>query len=79
MALPAKPPTKLPTDGRHITYTLQYRKCGKQKRGHCRACEQGPGHGPYWFAYYRDPGPYGKLHSAYVGKERPDQGGEETP
>ena len=52
-------------DGR--TYRQQYRKCkgsngtttdGKVK--HCRVCEEGPGHGPYWYA-----------DSQYIGKVLP--------
>jgi hypothetical protein len=44
--------------------------CGK---GRCRKCAEGPGHGPYWYRYYRRDG---KLVSKYVGKERPAAGGD---
>ena len=54
----------LPTD-LHITYQLQYRKCGKPT---CGTCKRGPGHGPYWYAYWRE-GP--KLRSGYIGKIQP--------
>lgn len=38
-------------EGAHVSYQFQYRKCGK-----CAACEQGPGHGPYFYGYWRVPG-----------------------
>ncbi len=50
----------------HITYQLQYRKCGKLTC-HCHD-RKDPGHGPYWYGYYR----MGKeLRSFYVGKLAP--------
>src|SRR5690348_16874536 len=57
--------TKLPTD-LHITYQLQFRKCGKPS---CGTCKRGPGHGPYWYAYWREGN---KLRSGYIGKVRPN-------
>lgn len=54
--------TPLPCD-QHITYQLQYRKCGKQT---CRTCREGQGHGPYWYAYWREGS---RLKSGYIGKE----------
>lgn len=54
----------LPAD-RHITYQHQYRKCGKRC---CSTCRTTPGHGPYWYGYWRE---NGRLHSVYIGKERP--------
>jgi hypothetical protein len=62
--------TQLPSD-HTITYQLQYRKCGKPT---CRTCRMGPGHGPYWYAYWRDGS---RIHSAYIGKVRPSS--LETP
>lgn len=59
----------LPSD-RHITYQLQYRKCGKGDR--CSTCRDGVGHGPYWYGYWRDGG---RLRSAYFGKEMPAEAG----
>src|SRR6476661_6063225 len=56
--------TKLPTD-LHITYQLQYRKCGKPT---CGTCKRGPGHGPYWYAYWREGA---RLRSGYIGKVCP--------
>jgi uncharacterized protein DUF6788 len=55
---------KLPTD-LHITYQLQFRKCGKPS---CGTCKRGSGHGPYWYAYWREGS---KLRSGYVGKIQP--------
>ena len=52
---------KLATErrGHHITYQLQYRKCKRD----CR-CNNGAGHGPYMYGYYRE---NGRLKSFYVG------------
>ena len=55
---------KLPT-GLHITYQLQYRKCGKPS---CGTCKRSPGHGPYWYAYWREGT---RLRSGYIGKVCP--------
>src|SRR5579884_4194597 len=55
---------QLPTN-QNITYQLQFRKCGKPS---CGACKRGPGHGPYWYAYWREGN---KLRSGYIGKVRP--------
>ncbi|HLI87272.1 MAG TPA: DUF6788 family protein [Ktedonobacteraceae bacterium] len=57
--------TKIP-DNQHVTYQLQYRKCGKAS---CSTCRSGQGHGPYWYAYWREGS---RLRSGYVGKKRPD-------
>ncbi len=57
---------ELPND-QHITYQLQYRKCGKTS---CSTCRTGQGHGPYWYAYWRDGS---RLRSGYVGKIPPTQ------
>ena len=53
--------TQLPGD-QHITYQLQYRKCGKRT---CSTCRGGQGHGPYWYAYWREGS---HLKSGYIGK-----------
>ena len=55
-----------PTDA-HITYSQQYRRCGKPLCSRCSGDQ--PGHGPYWFAYWRTEG---RLHSRYLGKNAPD-------
>jgi hypothetical protein len=49
----------------HITYQLQYRKCGKLS---CGTCRDGQGHGPYWYAYWREGS---RLRSGYIGKVQP--------
>jgi hypothetical protein len=58
--------TDIPMD-QHITYQLQYRKCGKAS---CSTCRNGQGHGPYWYAYWREGS---RLRSGYVGKVHPTQ------
>jgi len=57
--------TQLPA-GQHITYQLQYRKCGKPT---CGTCKMGSGHGPYWYAYWREGA---RLRSGYIGKVQPE-------
>lgn len=54
---------KIPSD-QHVTYQLQYRKCGKAS---CTTCRDGQGHGPYWYAYWRQGT---RLKSSYVGKNK---------
>ncbi len=49
----------------HITYQLQHRKCGKTS---CSTCREGQGHGPYWYAYWREGS---RLRSGYIGKVQP--------
>ena len=58
--------TQLPND-QHITYQLQYRKCGKAS---CSTCRDGQGHGPYWYAYWREGT---RLRSGYIGKVSPEE------
>ena len=53
-------------NNQHITYQLQYRKCGKPS---CKTCRDGKGHGPYWYAYWREGS---RLRSGYIGKTPPD-------
>ncbi|WP_371859985.1 DUF6788 family protein [Thermosporothrix hazakensis] len=55
---------EIPSD-QHITYQLQYRKCGKSS---CSTCKNGQGHGPYWYAYWREGS---RLRSGYIGKVHP--------
>ena len=64
--------TDIPSD-QHITYQLQYRKCGKAS---CSTCRNGQGHGPYWYAYWREGS---RLRSGYVGKVHPHLQGQTTP
>jgi hypothetical protein len=53
-----------PTD-EHITYHLEYRKCGRPS---CRTCRMGPGHGPYWYASWRNGS---QVYSLFIGTVRP--------
>ncbi len=48
---------------RHYTYRQEYVKCGKEG---CK-CARGKGHGPYWYAYWKE---QGKLKKRYLGKTR---------
>jgi hypothetical protein len=64
--------TEIPGD-QHITYQLQYRKCGKAS---CSTCRNTQGHGPYWYAYWREGS---RLRSGYVGKVHPHLRGQSTP
>jgi len=50
----------------HVTYSQQYRRCGKADCARCTA--GGLGHGPYWYAYWREDG---RMRSRYLGKEAP--------
>ena len=55
-----------PSPDQRITYSQQFRRCG---RAACPRCGQGlPGHGPYWYAYWREEG---RLRSRYIGKQAP--------
>lgn len=56
--------TEIPND-QYITYQLQHRKCGKPS---CSTCRTGQGHGPYWYAYWREGS---RLRSKYIGKAQP--------
>ncbi len=56
-------PGKAGTAKRHYTYRPEYVKCGK--RG-C-SCTKGKGHGPYWYAYWKEGG---TLKKKYLGKTR---------
>ncbi|HVA92306.1 MAG TPA: BTAD domain-containing putative transcriptional regulator, partial [Chloroflexota bacterium] len=58
--------TKLPPSTAHVTYSRQYRRCRKPGCGQC--ADGNPGHGPYWFAYWRE---NGRLFSRYLGKTMP--------
>ena len=60
-------------DDREVTYELQYRRCGRE---HCRCRDptDNPGHGPYWYAFYRVRDGHGgtRVKSVYVGKPTDD-------
>ncbi len=46
------------------TYRQEYVRCGKAR---CRTCTSGPGHGPYWYAYWSE---QGRKRKQYIGKQR---------
>ncbi len=48
-----------------VTYRQQYTRCGKER---CRKCREGPGHGPYWYAYWSE---NGRTISKYIGAHLP--------
>lgn len=59
-------PPRDPPPGAHITYSRQFRRC---RRPTCPSCAPGaPGHGPYWYAYWRE---QGRVRSRYLGKLPP--------
>ncbi len=62
------------TNNRHkrIKYHLQKTLCGKKN---CRRCQEGKGHGPYWFAYQTI---NGKSIRRYIGKSLPANTEEES-
>jgi hypothetical protein len=49
----------------HKTYRQRFITCGKAG---CHTCTGGPGHGPYWYAYWREGT---NVRSTYIGKQRP--------
>lgn len=49
-----------------VSYRQQRRRCNRSGCASCR--DGGPGHGPYWYAYWRE---NGHLRSRYVGKSLP--------
>jgi predicted ATPase/DNA-binding SARP family transcriptional activator len=58
----------------HVSYSRQYRRCAKPG---CPSCgEGGPGHGPYWYAYWREGG---RQRSRYLGKNPPLGAMAQTP
>jgi hypothetical protein len=50
------------------SYRHEYVRCGKAA---CTRCRTGTGHGPYWYAYWRQDG---RLHKRYLGKIPPQVG-----
>ena len=50
--------------GATVTYSQQFRRCGNPE---CATCKAG-GHGPYWYAYWREGG---RRRSRYLGKQPP--------
>ncbi len=55
----------LPPPGTHITYSRQFRRCGKLA---CATCRDGAGHGPYWYAVWREEG---RVRRRYLGANAP--------
>jgi DNA-binding SARP family transcriptional activator len=49
-----------------ITYSCEWRRCGKAS---CRCCRDGKGHGPYYYAHWRDE--RGKRCRRYLGRMSP--------
>ncbi|HEX6477264.1 MAG TPA: tetratricopeptide repeat protein [Ktedonobacteraceae bacterium] len=50
-----------------VTYRQQFTRCGKQR---CHKCKDGPGHGPYWYAYWSE---NGRTISKYIGIHPPTE------
>jgi hypothetical protein len=65
VATVARPRASIPA---HACYRQEYVRCGKAT---CTACSARAGHGPYWYAYWRQ---NGRLHKRYLGKERAPAG-----
>ncbi len=54
------------SEGGRVSYIQSFRKCGKPN---CSTCRSGKGHGPYWYATWRDGG---STRSFYVGRKLPE-------
>jgi hypothetical protein len=71
------PESVQPALPKKATYQQEYVRCGKPT---CTRCCSGPGHGPYWYAYWREGG---RLHKRYLGKTPPQlcsaEGGDALP
>lgn len=68
-------------DGVTVTYQQQRRKCGKPTCDCRYRAVAIHGHGPYWYAYWRDRAT-GRMRSRYIGKHLPEalaSGGKRTP
>ncbi|MBE9014124.1 hypothetical protein IQ250_28445 [Pseudanabaenaceae cyanobacterium LEGE 13415] len=52
------------------TYQLERRRCGKKACKCVGADLRSSGHGPYWYAYWKESG---KLRTQYIGKRAPWQ------
>lgn len=50
------------------TYQLERRRCGKKACKCVDADLRSGGHGPYWYAYWKESG---KLRTQYIGKRPP--------
>src|ERR1700731_1184237 len=58
-----------------VSYQRKFTRCNKQG---CRRCAEGPGHGPYWYAFWWEGG---RTRTRYLGKTLPEGAlvAEETP
>ena len=62
-----------PPPGVHVTYRQRFNRCSKAD---CPACRGGgTGHGPYWYAYWREGG---RVRSRYLGKQPPPEAAQTT-
>lgn len=50
-------------------YATEYRKCSKPN---CSTCQNGRGHGPYWYSYHYSPTLKRRIRK-YIGKNRPPE------
>jgi hypothetical protein len=50
-------------DGAAVVYQFERVRCGKAS---CKTCQRSPGHGPYWYAYWRA---QKRTQSIYIGKQ----------
>ena len=48
-----------------VSYRSSFRRCGKPN---CSTCGEGPGHGPYWYAQWREGN---RVRSRYIGLQAP--------
>jgi DNA-binding SARP family transcriptional activator len=48
-----------------VVYRQQFTRCGKAR---CRKCNEGEGHGPYWYAYWNE---NGRTKTKYIGVRLP--------
>ncbi|MGH2412062.1 MAG: AfsR/SARP family transcriptional regulator [Chloroflexota bacterium] len=56
-----------PPEGVPFTAVRQYRRCTLKRN--CPRCRSGPGHGPYWYVYWREAG---ASRTGYAGLARPE-------
>ncbi len=58
--------------GHAYSYQQKYTRCNKPN---CRRCADGPGHGPYWYAFWWEGG---RTRTRYLGRAAPVATGETT-
>jgi len=59
------PQPAAPADEHVYSYQQKYTRCHKPA---CRRCAGGPGHGPYWYAFWWEDG---RTRTRYLGKTAP--------